>query len=361
MTSYNADFNPGLKKSNAGLVIFLSLFMAVFLSTAAQAATTMKHTAPDYFVPDQRIRMEARVEDPLGIKLVRCYFKAAGEADLVFVPMTMAGKNEYAGTLPAPAAGTSQIEYLFLAVNSSNVVVRTQNFRVYKDAAKKVPDWQEVPKQGDIKVSMELGKPPKELRGFSDNLTIDMVESGARFGVVAMLYHAAADSSSKSAVAAAGSSTGATSGGTVAAGSAGWSTATIVGVGVGAAVVVGGGIAAASGGGGGGGGGEAEELTATTILGNWRFSGERRDGVRRTGTANFNANGTHAYTIEDADGQSDGSGFGEWSLDGSTLFMSFEASSTWIGTVSGNSKEFTLDTSSGSNHGTYTFKIFPLP
>jgi hypothetical protein len=270
--------------------------------------------------------------------------------------MTMAGKNEYAGILPAPAAGTSQIEYLFLAVNSSNVVVRTQNFRVYKDAAKKVPDWQEVPKQGDIKVSMELGKPPKELRGFSDNVTIDMVESGARFGVVAMLYHAAADSSSKSAVAAASSSTSATSGGTVAAGSAGWSTATIVGVGVGAAVVVGGGIAAASGGGGGGGGGEAEELTATTILGDWKFSGERRDGVRRSGTTTINDDGTHDYTVKDADGQSDGSGTGTWTLSGTSLTMTFPGTiSTLSGTTSGNSRKFTLDTTLGSNHGVYNF------
>jgi hypothetical protein len=356
MTSYNADFNPGLKKSKAGLVIFLSLFLAVFLSTTAQAATTMKHTAPDYFVPDQRIRMEAQVEDPQGVKLVRCYFKAAGEADLVFVPMSMTGKNEYAGILPAPSAGTSQIEYLFLAVNSSNVVVRSQNFRVYKNATKEIPDWQEVPKQGEIKVSMELGKPPKELRGFSDNVTIDMAESGARFGVVALLYHAAADSSSKSAVAAAGSSTGATSGGTVAAGSAGWSTTTIVGVGVGAAVVVGGGIAAASGGGGGGGGGEAEELTATTILGDWKFSGERRDGVRRSGTTTVNDDGTHEYTVKDADGQSDGSGTGTWTLSGTSLTMTFPGTiSTLSGTTSGNSRKFTLDTTLGSNHGVYNF------
>ena len=205
-------------------------------SISSESATTMKHTKPDFFVADQRIRLQAEVENPAGIKLVRCYFKAAGEADLVFVHMTMTGKNEYAGILPAPAPGTSQIEYLFLAVNSANVVVRTQNFYIYKDENKKTPIWQKIHKEGEIKVSMELGKAPTEVAGFSDNVTIDIVESGARFGVVALLYH----SISAASVSAATAATGATTAGTITAGTAGWSTATIVGIGVGAAAVVGG-------------------------------------------------------------------------------------------------------------------------
>jgi hypothetical protein len=222
-----------------------------------------------------------------------------------------------------------------------------------KDENKKTPSWQEVPKEGEIKVSMELDKVPTELRGFSDSVTIDAVESGARFGVVALLYHTAADSSSKGVLAAA-KSTGATSGGTITAAPAGWSTAMIVGVGVGAAVVVGGTVAAVSGGGGGG-GGEPEALTPTTILGYWDLEGTRRDGVRRTGTITFNDNGTHEYFIKDADGQSDASGTGTWTLAGTDLTITFQTMSTWIGSVSGNSTAFTLDTSSGSNHGTYNF------
>jgi len=109
-------------------------------------------------------------------------------------------------------------------------------------------------------------------------------------------------------------------------------------------------------GGGGGGGGEAEPLTATTILGRWDFEGERRDGVRRTGTINFAEGGTHTYTVRDADGQSDGSGTGTWSLTGTSTTITFETMSTWVGVVSGDSKAFVLDTTSGSNHGIYDFK-----
>jgi hypothetical protein len=207
--------------------------------------------------------------------------------------MTLAGKNMYTAVLPAPSASTTQINYLFLSVNNNNEVVKSQNFAVMKNAAKGVPDWQAVPKEGEIKVSMELDKAPKELRGFSDNVTIDVVESTARFGVVAYLYHelmddgshggagqkgtwanvgaeggaaasgAAASGASSPAITSAAAATGATSAGVITASTLGWSTAAIVGLGVGAAAVAGGTAAviennnddSSSGGGGGGGGG----------------------------------------------------------------------------------------------------------
>ncbi|MDO9264616.1 MAG: hypothetical protein Q7U02_11665 [Desulfosalsimonadaceae bacterium] len=343
------------------LLVFLLLVPAFFAATAIAATTQMKHTPPDYFVADQRIQLETKVTDDQGVKLVRCYFKAAGEADLVFVPMNAIGKNQYAGILPAPSAATNQIEYLFLAVNQANQVVRSQNFSLYQDANKKTPAWQNIPKEGEIRVSIELDQAPTQLMGFSDNVTIDVVESGARFGVVALLYHTATDSSSESAVAAANSSTGATSGGTITAGSAGWSTAAIVGVGVGVAAVAGGTAIALSNDsddddGDGGGGGEPEALTPTTILGRWDFEGERRDGVRRTGNITFLEGGTHNYTVRDADGQSNGSGTGTWILSGTSLAITFETISTLSGTASGNSKAFILDTTVGSNHGIYEFK-----
>ena len=242
---------------------------------SSKSATTMKHTKPDFFVADQRIQLQAEVKDPRGINLVRCYFKAAGEADMVFVTMNPTGKNDYAAILPAPSTATTQIEYLFLAANTDKVVVRSQNFYVYKDENKKTPAWQEIPKKGEIKVGMELDKVPSDLQGFSDNVTIDATESTARFGMVALLYH---NSASSATVSSASTSTGATSAGTVTAGTAGWSTTAIVGVGIGAAAVAGVTVAAASGGGGGGGGGgdnnniASLQLTEEDILGTWNYN-----------------------------------------------------------------------------------------
>jgi hypothetical protein len=364
--------------------IAASLLAPLVFSGAAQAATSMKHDAPDYFVPDQRIRMEAQVEDPQGVNLVRCYFKAVGEADLVFVPMNMTGKNEYAGILPAPSQSTTQIEYLFLAVNSAKQVVRSQTFTVTKNPAKGLPEWQEVPKEGEIKVSMELGKPPKELPGFSDNVTIDVVESGARFGVVALLYYELTDDGSSKAAAgqtgtaagsvssgaAAGSvasgtalasakaATGATSAGIITAGAVGWSTAAIVGIGVGAAAVAGGTAAAVSNSSdsdsdndnNNNNGGSGEELTERTIVGFWNVTGSATSGATTVGTFTYNEDETYSYTFDTtfSDGSTnDTSGTGTWTLNGTNLILTFDAGAVYNGTASGDSDAFTMVSDNG--------------
>ena len=368
------------------LCLMALLLAPLFFPTAAQAATSMKHETPDYFVPDQRIRMEAQVEDPQGVNLVRCYFKAAGEADLVFVPMNMIGKNEYAGILPAPSQSTTQIEYLFLAVNSAKQVVRSQTFTVTKNPAKGIPDWQEVPKEGEIKVSMEVGQPTKELPGFSDNVTVDMVESGARFGVVALLYYELTDDgsskaaasqtgagttagsassaaaggavSSSSAVAAATAATGATSAGVITAGAVGWSTAAIVGLGVGAAAVAGGTAAAVSNSSDSGSdndnnnnnGGSGEELTERTIAGFWTVTGSTNDGAMTEGTFTYNENGNYSYTFDSilSDGTpSETSGTGTWTLNGTNLVLNFDAGAVYNGTASGDADAFTMISDNG--------------
>lgn len=242
-----------------GVLLVVSLLAPMFYAGAAAAAdTTMKHSPPDYFVSENRIQLEADVRDPGGINLVRLYFKAAGEADLVFVAMSPIDANKYAGILPAPSATTNQIEYLFLAVNSANQVVRSQTFYLSRDDTQKKPACQDIPKEGEIKVSMELDKAPTELRGFSDNVTIDVVESGARFGVVALLYDASqtggtgtglsgsATSATSAEAGLTGTAASATSAGMITAGTVGFGTATLVAAGVAGAAAVAGGVAIAS-------------------------------------------------------------------------------------------------------------------
>ncbi len=237
-------------------VLCLSLVFGLILPVSGaktNARTEMTHNPPDYFVPDYRLQLDVSVGDPAGVNLVRCYFKAAGEADFVFVPMTRTGGSDnaakYSGVLPAPSAATKVIKYLFLAVNSNNVVVRSQEFSISGKAKSEPPAWQKIPKKGDIQVSMELDKVPSELRGFTDNIVMNRVESGARFGlVVGGLYYLTRDNAAHTTGAAASAS----SAGTVTAAAAGYSTAVLVGAGIAGAAAVGGAAAAASGGGGGG-------------------------------------------------------------------------------------------------------------
>jgi len=349
----------------SSFLLILLIVLTFFAATAHAATTQMKHTPPDYFVADQRIQLEAKVTDDQGVKLVRCYFKAVGEADLVFVPMNDIGKNQYAGILPAPSATTTQIEYLFLAVNQANQVVRSQNFTMYKDANKETPAWQNIPKEGEIRVSIELDQAPTQLMGFSDNVTIDVVESGARFGVVALLYHTITDSDSKEAAAlnsssgtstaaatsaaSASAATGATSAGVITAGAAGWSTAAIVGVGLGVAAVAGGTAVAinSSDDDDGGGNNEPQDLTEKTITGDWNVTGSRPDGYTMRGDFTLKDNGVFTYnTISTTPmgEESTQAGDGTWTLNGTylTLVVNTTNGAGFEGTAVGDSNAFSL-------------------
>lgn len=219
-------------------------------SGAVQSATKIKYEPIKYFVADKRIRIMAEVTDPEGIQLVRCYFKGKEQADFVFVTMT-AGSSTYTAILPAAAKTASSIDYLFLAVNNKNQVVKTQQFSVNIDASQPAPPWQDVAMEGQLTVSTELAQAPAVLEGFADSIAMDVVESAGRFGFVAGIY-------TSTQMAAAGGATGsaatATSAGTAATAAAGLSTGAIIGIAAAGVAVAGGAAAVAAGGGGGGGG-----------------------------------------------------------------------------------------------------------
>lgn len=220
------------------------------ISAAAETTTTIaiKHKPIQYFVPDKRIKIDTEVTDKEAIKLVRCYFRAAGEAGYVFVPMAAGKEGVFESILPAPGKNTKTLEYLFLVVNEKNQIVRSQVFIADKKDDDKTPAWQQVTSEGDIHVSTELANAPTP-PGFNDSIVLDVVESGARFGLVAEGIYLASE------ITAAGSATGtaaaSTSAGVVTA-SSGMSTMAIVGIGAAVAAVAGGAAAAAGSGGGGG-------------------------------------------------------------------------------------------------------------
>ena len=352
MVSGNGGSERMFKQARAVLVLFLSLSLVfmnitpVFAASQADARTKMKHSPPEYFVSAHRIQLDVRVSDPKGVKLVRCYFRAAGETDFVFVPMSNTGKNSYSAVLPAPSATSERIEYLFLSVNAENVIVKSQTFGLGSKAADQVPAWQDIPMENEIKVSMELDQVPSELPGFSDNIAMDAVESGLRFGIVAgglyQLSTAATASSAGSAAAtssaAAASTTGAAasavSAGTVTAGAVGMSTAGLVGLGALGAVAVGGAAAA-------GGGGDSsdpvppaptpepeptpeptpppapvDEITESNLAGEWvcMVYAPGLNTEEYFAYVTLNDNGTFSY-VEYDEGVFDGSGTGTWSFD----------------------------------------------
>jgi hypothetical protein len=166
----------------------LSVDISAFAQESKAASTVIKHKAIDYFVSGHRIRLEAEITDPAGVKLARCYFRAAGLADYVFVGMKHVNGDTYEAVLPKPSISTELFEYLFLAVNQNGEIVKTQVFRIRKNDDKEVPVWQQAVSEGKIKVSTELTQAPRTVSGFTDSITLDVVESAGRFGAAGGVY-----------------------------------------------------------------------------------------------------------------------------------------------------------------------------
>ena len=185
--------------------------------------TKVTHEAIKFFVPEKRIRLDAAVTDSKGVTMVRAYFKGKTQADYVFVPMDaqQTAKDSYVAILPAMAKSNDEIQYLFLVVNGSNEVLKTEPFVVKAKNSSDVPSWQMVNGDESVKLFTEVPDAPAVAASFSDSVSLNVVESGARFGLVAQLYGASG------AATASGAAAGATNAGTASVATAGMSTVTI--------------------------------------------------------------------------------------------------------------------------------------
>ncbi len=221
----------------------------------AKSATEIYHKPAERAETGKQIAIYTEVADPKGIDEVRAYFKAQDAANYNYIVLQPSSFKEkglfesfasigsdfrgqaFSGVLPAPANGCKAFEYLILVNNKANVVVKSQTYKVtvigFSSEARR-----EVVK---IQVFTDLPNVPEKIDGFSDNIFLDVAESGARFGIVAGLY---------SEVVTPSFTTTAAAGGTVAASSGGFTTTAVVVAGITTAAVVGG-VAAAGGGGNG--------------------------------------------------------------------------------------------------------------
>ncbi len=234
---------------------------------AAKPVTEIMHKPVENVEAGKRITLYTEVSDPSGIDLVRIYFKAQDAADYSFVALKAVEKEEkslwekfkslnsdfngqgFAGVLPAPAKGAASFDYLVLIKNRANVVVKSQTYKVNVSDSDQAADAAAEP----VQVYTELNQAPSQITGFSDSMTIDIVESGSKLGAVAGLYSGLSSGGG-----------GTVSGGTVAASSGGFTTTAAV-VGSVAAVAVVGGVAAAAGGGGSSGGGSGGSSGNTNL------------------------------------------------------------------------------------------------
>ena len=211
-----------------------AVLLAACCAAGAAAELRFDHEPVAAATSGERIAITAAIaaETPDDVELARVYFKAWNEANFLFVPMTRDGDG-WTGTLPAPAAGVEAIEYLILAKRRPEGVYKTETFRIEVSDGDRVADYAD-----RIDVYSELESAPETVAGFTDNIALDVVESAARYGLVAGLSGQAGSGAT-----AAASGAGA-SGGTAGAGAGGaFGGVGAVGIGAGVAAAVGVGVA----------------------------------------------------------------------------------------------------------------------
>lgn len=268
------------------MVMALVLLMAAPVQTIWAASdkvkTKIKHKPPKKeYIPGFRIQLDAKIKDKAGLLATRCYFKAKKDKIFTFINMNNIEDNEYRGILPAPWVNSEFIEYVFVTVNKTKQVTRTQTFKIeeaeteeasqWKDASeveevrvdkvqeaveeydalrkeirkkyrKKLPKYQ-VESEDVMTVFTEVDESLVSLNGFYDGITVSQVPASSSYGVLAEGLYTAEQVATIGGTAAASSATGATTAETIAA-STGLSTGAIVGIGAATAVVIGGGAAA---------------------------------------------------------------------------------------------------------------------
>ncbi len=272
-----------LKRVLAAVLTPLMMLLNCSVMTAQAAdlpplksITEIFHKPVESVEAGKRITLYTEISDLNVVDVVRVYFKSRDGADYSFVEMKPVINQEkglfeqfqnlgsdfkglgYAGVLPAPANGSKSIEYLLLIKNTANTVVKSQTYTVavIDDKAGAVTGKE------PIKVYSELERAPSLLSGFSDSVSIELVESSGKLGVVAGLYPGLVTGGG-----------GAVAGGTVVASSGGFTTTAAV-VGSAVAVAAVGGVAAIAG--GGGGGSSASTATSTggkQVTGSWIITG----------------------------------------------------------------------------------------
>jgi hypothetical protein len=252
---------PNLKTSNypiAACIIFLFTSLTAY-SSLAKTDKSIVHNPIKMLSVGDRARVNVTVYDESGIDVVRIYFKHQSGASYVYVSLTATNIKNYSGLLPTPSVANSTFDYLVLVKNALGEVYKSQTYTVDilpgKAALNTVP----------IAVFTDLAEAPSKIDGFSDNLTLDITESGAKYGIIAELYGSSSAgtatvgtglsnagsvtaTTSTTNIAAAGVSAGSSTktASTAAVATGGLSTTAVVG----GLALVGGAVAAASGGGG---------------------------------------------------------------------------------------------------------------
>ena len=374
------------------ILFFLSFALAFPVGDfSAMAAGKITHTQPEgTYVPGFRIQLDVEIEGDADLLATRCYFKTKQDRNFAFTKLVSQGNGTYKTVLPAPWLNSEAVEYLFVAVDKDKKVTRTPLFVLEEGETQEAAAWQDASQVKELRidtmqetvedcevvrrqlknnhrnrlpryqiaedadplmVQTELGKELVPLNGFYDAAVVTEVADSEKYGfMVENLYNTQTVAATGSS---AGAATASASTAAVTAGAAtGWSTAAIVGVGLGVAAVAGGAAVAINNSDDdddnhGGGNNEPQDLTEKTIAGDWNVTGSRPDGYTMRGDFTLKDNGVFTYNTISATPtgeESTQAGDGTWTLNGTYLSLVVNATNGagFEGTAVGDSNAFSL-------------------
>jgi len=344
----------------------------------ASSGTKIGHDCPKSYIPGFRINLEAKIEDPEGVLLARCYFRSRKNPAFVFVDLAAAEKI-WKTTLPAPWLGSEEVEYLFVVVNRSKKVFRSESFRIqekktpqlkkWKEVGEvrevrldrlqefaelyvllrnelqsawrnKLPDWQESISDAALDVSTEQGAATAELGGFWDTVVVHEVPAHLAFGqLVEGLYPASQVAGGAAATAATTGATAVGTAGTIGGGSSWiwWTLGTAAVIGGGAAAVVSSGVVDDL-----TGNKDVRDATAGDFVGTYDALDPGRPASSYQAVFVFNSGGTGQVT-ETISGATFSNSL-NWSFNDSTDTFAFSVpgGGSASGHITGKVKDFTL-------------------
>lgn len=176
------------------MLVFCIVVLGIVATAMANGSfgpeTQILYHANEFFIGQGPLPLEITVHDPEGITEARCYFHFDPSLPFVSIAMKPAGNNNYTAILPQPTSRATEIEYVFLVVNSKRQVIVSPNYRVKNSAGEE----QSLPGQPKEIQSFILTTPAIDLDSLRtsfknpDKITLANSTQREAYGVVAGLF-----------------------------------------------------------------------------------------------------------------------------------------------------------------------------
>lgn len=178
------------------LILLVCCWITIPLNVQATPLpdTTIKHETIPYFTADQRVVIDARLNDSKEITVARCYFKTELDNKFLYITMDHLAENNFQCYLPVFSPEAQTVEYFFLIVNGDGQIIRSTPYVTSESDGRLTSDMQiTAVSSGVLDIYSELGDTEIENTSIVDNQINLMatLHSNQLYGLRAGVYEQA--------------------------------------------------------------------------------------------------------------------------------------------------------------------------